>query len=453
MSSKKSPSRFPKLTRVDDEAGIDTELPDDASFEYAGVLDHAPATSHGTYLDGINEGLEPLEEYQDGGYHPIHLGDTIGVAGRYRVLCKLGHGGFGTVWLCRDTHDDAGYVAVKVMVADVAPETVPDLALARFDRSAPGAEHIAIPLDAFSIEGPNGVHQCLVLPVLGPCVSPELWLRMKQDPGPVLRDMAQQTAKAMQFLHKNGLCHGDFRPSNVLVKLASLNKLSEDELLSLLGQPKEVHVRTESGGDLPPSSPRYLTPPADLSRLGDEYLTNQICVIDFGESYAISSPPADLGMPENYLPPEVLLDEESAVGPACDLWALGCTLFEIRQQIPLFYMIYDTDDLLSEMVRFFGKMPQGWWDKWEARADFFDEQGAWLREGDTEAWSLEVALSKPIEIVDPGSGEHDDVARTSLITSEAEQKRMADLLYKLFRYEPEKRLSAEEVVAHEWFTM
>ncbi|ERS97287.1 serine/threonine protein kinase [Sporothrix schenckii ATCC 58251] len=379
---------------------MDTELPDDASFEYAGVLDHAPATSHGTYPDGINEGLEPLEEYREGGYHPIHLGDTIGVAGRYRVLCKLGHGGFGTVWLCRDTRDTTGYVAVKVMVADIAPEAVPDLTLVRFDRSAPGAEHIAIPLDAFSIEGPNGVHQCLVLPVLGPY---------------------------------------DFRTSNILVKLASLNKLSEDELLSLLGQPKEVHVRTESGGDLSTSSPRYLTPAADLSRLGDAYLTDQICVIDFGESYAIASPPADMGMPENYLPPEVLLDEESAVGPACDLWALGCPLFEIRQQIPLFYMIYgnDTDELLSEM----------------ARADFFDDRAAWLREDDTEAWSLEVALSKSIEIVEPGSGEQDDVARTSLITSEAEQKRIADLLYKLFRYDPEKRLSAEDVVAHEWFTM
>ncbi|RYP82135.1 hypothetical protein DL769_001740 [Monosporascus sp. CRB-8-3] len=471
MSGKSQP-RFPESSHATEDVDtIDDELLDDASFEYDGDLDHAPATSYGTYLDGINEGLEPLEEYQEGGYHPIHLGDTLGASGRYRVIHKLGHGGFGTVWLCRDMQDP-GYVAIKVMAGDVTPETLPDLTLTRLDRSAPGAEYIAIPLDSFSIAGPNGSHQCIVLPVLGPCVSPRLWLRLKKDPGPVLRGMAHQAALAMNFLHKHGLCHGgryhpiapsttllgtnnipDFRPSNILVKLANVNQLPEDELLSLLGQPEKAHVRTESGEDLPAASPRYLIIPADTSRLGDEYLTDQICVIDFGESFPISSPPTDLGIPENYLPPEVLLGQENAIGLACDLWALGCTLFEIREQLPLFYMIFDKDELLAEMVRFFGKPPQTWWDKWEAREDFFDDQGTWLRDGDDkEEWSLEAALSKPIEIVQPG-GDHNGAAQKVLITSKAEQGLMADLLYKLFRYEAEKRPSVEEVLAHEWFKM
>ncbi|OAA59531.1 Protein kinase-like domain protein [Niveomyces insectorum RCEF 264] len=451
MSSKTTPSRSPELGDDSEDDG----LPDDVSIKYDGVLDHAPAVSNGTYLDGINDGLEPLDEYREGGYHPVHLGDTLGALGRYRVLHKLGHGGFGTVWLCRDTRD-AGYVAVKVMVGDhLAPETSPDLTLMQLDRSAPGAEHIAIPQDSFTVKGPNGSHQCIVLPVLGPCVSPRLWLRMKNDPGPVLRRMAQQTAQAMQFLHGHGICHGDFRPSNILVKPADLNKLPENELLALLGQPEKASVRTESGADLPASSPQYLIHAADLSRLGDEYLTDNICVIDFGESFPLSSPPADLGMPENYLPPEVLLDVENPIGPACDLWALGCTVFEIRQQIPLFYMIFDTDELLAEMVRFFGMLPQGWWDQWEAREDYFDQKGAWLRGEDDgeikEEWSLEVALSKPLEVVDPGRD--GGVIQRALITPEAEQKLMADLLYKLFRYEPEKRLRAEDVVAHAWFQM
>jgi serine/threonine protein kinase len=38
--------------------------------------------------------------------------------GRYRVIHKLGHGGFSTVWLCQDTHHETlKYVAVKVLVA------------------------------------------------------------------------------------------------------------------------------------------------------------------------------------------------------------------------------------------------------------------------------------------------------------------------------------------------
>lgn len=245
----------------------------------------------------------------------------------------------------------------------------------------------------------------------------------------------------------------DFRASNILVKLANLDQLPEDELLSRLGQPEKVYVRTESGEDLPSSSPRYLTLPADTSRLDDKYLTDQICVIDFGESYPMSSPPADLGIPENYLPTEVLLGQENAIGQACDLWALGCTLFEIREQLPLFYMIFGKDELLAEMVRFFGKPPQALWDKWEAREDYFDDQGTWLQDGEgKEEWSLEVALSKPMEIVRPGNN-HNGGPQKALTTSKAEQGLLANLLYSLFRYEAEKRPSVEEVLAHEWFKM
>ena len=45
---------------------------------------------------------EPLDRYRDGGYHPVHLGDFYN-GGRYKVLHKLGWGGYATVWLLFDT--------------------------------------------------------------------------------------------------------------------------------------------------------------------------------------------------------------------------------------------------------------------------------------------------------------------------------------------------------------
>ena len=279
-------------------------------------------------------------------------------------------------------------------------------------------------------------------------------------PGLFFAEWAVRRSRLCRFLHANGICHGgdttqssansleltnpDFRPANILIKLKSLNHLSENKLLMVLGRPEMAHVLTNSG-DLPKSSPEYLTYCADITRIGDAYLTDRICVIDSGESFRISSPPADLGIPENYLPPEVLLGEKNSIGPACDIWALGCTLVEIRQQIPLVYMISDTDELLAEMVRFFGRLPGPWWDTWEARGEFFDEQGTWLRGGDGERWTLEVALSKRVQVVQP--------RRRALVTPAGERKVMADLLYKLLVYEPEKRPSAEEVLGHEWFKM
>ncbi|KAK7433291.1 hypothetical protein QQZ08_000229 [Neonectria magnoliae] len=354
----KSATRLPTSSHATGNVPITDSVPHDASFSCR-YLNHAPETSHGTYLDGTKEDLESLEDYQDGGYHPVHLGDYLGASGRYRVLHKLGHGGFGTVWLCRDTLN-ASYVALKVIAGDVEPDNLLDLSLTQLDHSIPGAEYIATPLDHFSVDGPNGTHQCIVLPVLGPCVSPRLWTQMGKDPGLTLQKMAHQTAKALNFLHKNKFVMVvNFRPSNILVKIANLDHLSEDELLALIGQPEKIPVRSVSRENFPAFSPRYLVLPADMSCLGTEYLTDQICVIDFGESFPISSPPDDLGIPENYLPPEVLLEEANAIGPACDLWALGCTLFEIRQQIPLFYMIFDDQELVAEMVRFFGKLPEG----------------------------------------------------------------------------------------------
>ena len=44
---------------------------------------------------------EPLHRYHKGGYHPVHLGDHLS-DGRYKILQKLGWGGYSTVWAARD---------------------------------------------------------------------------------------------------------------------------------------------------------------------------------------------------------------------------------------------------------------------------------------------------------------------------------------------------------------
>ena len=44
---------------------------------------------------------EELAQYRSGGYHPLHLGDTM-KGGRYRIVQKLGWGRDATVWLAED---------------------------------------------------------------------------------------------------------------------------------------------------------------------------------------------------------------------------------------------------------------------------------------------------------------------------------------------------------------
>ena len=44
---------------------------------------------------------EDMAQYRSGGYHPIHLGDTMH-GGRYKIVQKLGWGRDATVWLAED---------------------------------------------------------------------------------------------------------------------------------------------------------------------------------------------------------------------------------------------------------------------------------------------------------------------------------------------------------------
>lgn len=44
---------------------------------------------------------ETLERYCPGGYHPVRIGDLFN-SGKYKIIRKLGHGLYSTVWLARN---------------------------------------------------------------------------------------------------------------------------------------------------------------------------------------------------------------------------------------------------------------------------------------------------------------------------------------------------------------
>ncbi|KAH8585912.1 hypothetical protein B0O99DRAFT_529742 [Bisporella sp. PMI_857] len=175
------------------------------------------------------------------------------------------------------------------------------------------------------------------------------------------------------------------------------------------------------------------------------YLMEQICIIDFGEPFQSLLPLASIGIPEDYLSPEVILEGGASIRLASDLWALGCTLYEISHQKPLFYVINDRDELLAEIVGFFGKLLDKWWGKWEARAEFFDENRKSIRfGGEHEVYTLDIALNHKLEDFEVGSED-----KKVLVIPEEEQRLLKDLLIKLFTYTLGNRLGVTEVVQHD----
>ena len=140
--------------------------------------------------------------YCEGGYCPLSVQDKI--ANRFRIVHKLGHGGFATVWLARE-EATGHYVALKVVVADQSEtyELLPGLL--PFLRKHP--ELFVAESERFFIESVNGRHLCQVLPVVGPALVSLTDLEHKLRPK-YLRDFMLQVLRSISLMHSNGFCHG-----------------------------------------------------------------------------------------------------------------------------------------------------------------------------------------------------------------------------------------------------
>ncbi|KAI8958269.1 kinase-like protein [Daldinia sp. FL1419] len=305
---------------------------------------------------------EPVHLYNEGGHHPVHIGDTLN--SRFEVVHKLGNGGLGNVWLCRDTLKEK-WRAVKITVADQLKKGT-EMEVSRYLRSKFSQEelernHILPPLEEFSIVGPNGCHSCLVMPVYGPTVSE--WRMFQEDHKKQadhdIRTVCRQIIESVQFLHGQRICHGDLRPGNILMQIQGIDDMSRDELLQLMGEPKHVRIRTLSGRPPAPRAPEYCVLPTDYS-WAHKLTTASIAITDFGESFFLKTLPGLFGIPYGYAAPEVLMPRIGPVGRHSDIWSLACTLFEVRNGSPLFAGDYDGElgRVLGDIQFYLGPLPK-----------------------------------------------------------------------------------------------
>ncbi|MGW1779199.1 serine/threonine-protein kinase [Streptomyces sp. NPDC002143] len=176
------------------------------------------------------------------------------IAGRYRLLAKLGHGGMGTVWRAKDETVDREVAVKEPRVPDHLPERERANAFERMRREARAAARLDHPAVV-------NVHDVAV-------VDGRPWIVMELVHGRSLGDVlqegtlsAREAARiglellgALEAAHAAGILHRDVKPDNVLLGRHERVVLADFGIARIEG---ETNL-TDTGGFV--GSPEYIAP-------------------------------------------------------------------------------------------------------------------------------------------------------------------------------------------------
>ncbi|MEM7561149.1 MAG: serine/threonine-protein kinase, partial [Planctomycetota bacterium] len=154
-------------------------------------------------------------ELQDFSSQPQSPADGFYQLGKFKLLEKLGEGGFGMVFRALDT-SLGREVALKLPRNRFEPDEKRALRFRRETESLARCDHICIVpiLEAGEIEGDLYMASHL-------CQGPSLaaWLGARETPVPPKQSaaIAMQLAHGLAHAHSAGIIHRELKPSNVLV--------------------------------------------------------------------------------------------------------------------------------------------------------------------------------------------------------------------------------------------
>jgi eukaryotic-like serine/threonine-protein kinase len=180
------------------------------------------------------------------------------VAGRYQVLRAIGHGGMGTVWLCRD--EVLGrQVAVKQIGALPGESATETKRAMREARSAAALNHpnaVAV----FDVVDHDNRPWLVMEYVEGQTLAEEILRDGRLSPQRVA-DIGAQLAGALTRAHERRIVHRDIKPGNVLIDKAGRPKIGDFGIARRHGDDQLTQIGFVTG------TPGYLSP--ELARGGD----------------------------------------------------------------------------------------------------------------------------------------------------------------------------------------
>ncbi|MFD9097054.1 serine/threonine-protein kinase [Streptomyces collinus] len=182
------------------------------------------------------------------------------VAGRYRLLAKLGHGGMGTVWRAKDETVDREVAVKEPRVPDSLPERERANAYERMRREARAAARLDHPsvVDVHDVAVVDGRPWIVMELVRGRSLGDAL-----QEGTLDAREAARiglQVLGALEAAHAAGVLHRDVKPDNVLLGRYDRVVLTDFGIAQIEG---ETNL-TDAGGFV--GSPEYIAPERVLGR-------------------------------------------------------------------------------------------------------------------------------------------------------------------------------------------
>ncbi|MCQ4210473.1 serine/threonine-protein kinase [Streptomyces longispororuber] len=176
------------------------------------------------------------------------------VAGRYRLLSKLGHGGMGTVWRAKDETVDREVAVKEPRLPDHLPERERANAFERMRREARAAARLDHPavVNVHDVAVEDGQPWIVMEFVQGRSLGGAL-----QEGTIGVRDAARiglEVLGALEAAHAAGILHRDVKPDNVLLGRHDRVILTDFGIAQIEG---ETNL-TDTGGFV--GSPEFIAP-------------------------------------------------------------------------------------------------------------------------------------------------------------------------------------------------
>lgn len=399
------------------------------------------------FYNGNGIGVEDLAKYKPGGLHPILLGDVLPKRGscmnddakqpRYRIAQKLGFGAFSTVWLARDLNEKR-YVALKVCYGSdeliQSNETRILSQIHQTGRGKPGYNNVVEVYDIFTIRGPNGFHECLVTEVVLPLDS--MSIQQKCPPHKAI----EQVLRGFDFLHNEGLVHGDPHYANFSIAIPQFQQFDEGTIADYFADPAVITVVPRDPSFPMDSIPSYVAESVSLGAfLLDQHSflsSEEIClkILDFGRASWANKIPKDLpgAAPPTIRPPEVyiytLSDGKSGSiwSKEADIWAIGCIVYQIKTGCPLLLVQGDSQYQFYQALRLGGAPPKEWSKFWDLET-FCESTKSW-KQPVPPFFDTEQAWESRRPKFDPGSDLFLDLIRRMVTTEPTRRSKITQLL-------------------------